>query len=104
MLAQEIGGGIVRRGFTMGAERVRSGRELTKEELLSMPPANRNALVEKKYIELYPERPAAPGQRHVVSAGFGRFDVIEGRKLNASPMTKEEANKLAGKKKGKKRR
>lgn len=117
MLSEDqIGGGVVRRGFQFGDEYVKSGKRLTAEQIVGMPIANRKALVEKQYIDVYPkaatdlapvEAPAgATGERHVVSSGFGKFDVIEGRKLNSASLTKEEAMTLAGlagkKSKGKK--
>lgn len=37
---------------------------------------------------------AASGDRYAVHTGMGRYDVIEGRKLNAEPMTKEAAAEL----------
>lgn len=37
---------------------------------------------------------ASGGQRFAVHTGMGRYDVIEGKKLNAEPMTKDEANAL----------
>lgn len=120
MLADEqIGGGTVRRTFKFGDTQVFAGHPLTAEQIIGIPRANRRALVEKTFIDIYPKPPTdlAPahelprdGERHVVSSGFGKFDVIEGRKLNSAPLTKDEAMTLAGKgavkrkgKKGKKK-
>lgn len=101
--ANEIGGGTVRRTFRFGDAAVFAGKTLTAEQILAMPEANRRALIEKGYIVVYPKPPetetvAAPakGKRHVVATGFGRYDVIEGRKLNKKALTKEEAQALAG--------
>lgn len=106
----EIGGGTVRRTFKFGDEQVFSGKTLTADQILGMPINNRRALIEKGYISVYPKAPDAPaakreakGERHVVSAGFGRFDVIEGVKLNEASLSKDEAMELAGKVKKKSR-
>lgn len=107
----EIGGAVVLQsirtddGTGQMVQRMR-GYRLSAEAVLKMPISNRNAMVSKKIIELFPKAPdsaarAAQGERHVVSAGFGRFDVIEGRKLNQASLSKEEAQALAGTKKAK---
>ena len=98
MPTHEIGGAIVRRTFQCGAKRVTSGQRLTGDEVKAMPVANRNALVEKKYMDLIPNGGgvAAKGERFVISAGFGRFYVVEGRKLNAESLDREQAYALAG--------
>ena len=95
-----IGGGIVRRTFKSGEHRLTSGTKLTAEEIKRMPVANRQALIDKKYIDVYPKAPGGgdgvKAERHVVSAGFGKFHVIEGRKLNDVPLSKDQAQALAG--------
>jgi hypothetical protein len=37
-------------------------------------------------------------ERFVISAGTDAFDVIEGRQLNAKPLNRDEADRLAGNK------
>jgi hypothetical protein len=37
-------------------------------------------------------------ERFVISAGTDAFDVIEGRQLNAKPLNRDEAERLAGNK------
>lgn len=93
----DIGGAIVRRTFTFDTRRLKTGDRLTREEVLGMPGANRNALMEKQYIDVLPRAAIDPDAgRFVVNRGFGKFDVIEGRKLNAEPLaTKDEAEALA---------
>lgn len=101
--AERIGGAYVRRGFTAKGEYLKTGTHLTRADVLSFPSTNRQALLDGGYIEVYP--PGAPGlegiapadtQRFVASAGFGNFNVYEGRKLNSAPLTKAEAQALAG--------
>jgi hypothetical protein len=61
-----------------------------------MPVANRQALIDKRFIEVFPKDATGAGERHIVSAGFGKYHVIEGKKLNEFPLTKQEADALAG--------
>jgi hypothetical protein len=101
MAIDQIGGAVVRRTFSSGGRRLVAGMKLTREEVLSFPTANRNALAEKTFIDLYPlsgssDAPTGKTDRFVVSAGFGRFHVIEGRKLNDEPLDREQAYALAG--------
>ena len=66
---------------------------------MSFPKLNRMALAEKRYIDLVPKGAvgsAASGQRFVISEGFGRFNVIEGKKLNEEALDREQAYALAG--------
>jgi hypothetical protein len=95
-----IAGGRVTRTFRMNGKQLFAGHMLTREELLRMPAQNRNAMVENGYMTVWPKEavasePAA-SERHVSHSGFGKYDVIEGRKLNDAPLTREEAHALAG--------
>lgn len=95
---QDIGGGYVRRRFSRGTEAMTPGQQLTREEILAFPHANRQSLVDNGYVDIYPpsaEQLAAPRQRFVAGGSFGRFDVYEGRKLNDAPLSKAEALALA---------
>lgn len=98
MKADQIGGAVVRRVFNSGGKQMRPGTYLTAEEVLNFPYANRQALADKHFIELYPKGLAATtkAERFVVSAGFGRFHVLEGKKLNDEPIDREQAYALAG--------
>lgn len=91
----EIGGGVVRRRFTMNGESVVPGTKLSREEILAMPINNRNALIRNKNLDVYPPAAIPVGVRHVVHIGSGRFDVIVGVKLNDRALTREEADALA---------
>jgi hypothetical protein len=109
----EIGFGRVERKITVGDEELLRGRELTYEQLAAMPAANRNALIENRFISVFPKgvavrRPdgqvparveiveGASGEMHVIAKGFGRWDVIQGS-IVASGLSKEAAEQLAGK-------
>lgn len=94
----EIGGGYVRRRFTCGGRVRYSGEKLTAEDLAAMPHRNREALIEMRSIDIYPKGDGGSqySERHIVHRGCGKFDVIEGRKLNTEPLTKEQAEALAG--------
>lgn len=96
----EIGGAIVRRTFTTDGKKLVPGQRLTEQEVLSFPTLNRMALAEKRWIDLVPKNgtTAAPekAERFVISAGFGNFHVIEGKKLNDEALDREQAYALAG--------
>lgn len=92
--SREIGGGYVRIRFSRLRdgllESLAPGTPLTAAEIEAM--ANGRRLINTEHIAVYP--PLPPGERHVVARG-SKFDVIEGRKLNDRPMTKDEAEELA---------
>lgn len=96
---EDIGGAIVTSAFRRGTEYVLRGTRLSREDVLAIRKPNRNSMIENGVISIYPlagESPGrAPVERHVISRGFGKFDVIEGRQLNDAPMSKEDAEELA---------
>lgn len=104
---EQIGGAYVRRTFSLGGERVNpASPPIPREVLLGLPKANLNALIANGYLDPYPlgpdgQAPVAPitvikpVKRFVAKSGKG-FDVFEGEKLNADPLTKEQAETLAG--------
>ncbi len=93
----EIGGGVVRRRFSMNGESVAPGTRLTAAQILAMPLNNRRALVRNRNIDVFPPSGAASaaGTRHIVHNGGGRFDVIVGVKINDRILSREEAEELA---------
>jgi hypothetical protein len=106
--ADQIGGAHVVRAFNAGGERIRTGTVLTGDYIRNIPTANRNCLIDKHYIAVWPKSgdavspPVSSGtgqrpERHVVTLGFGHFAVIEGSVVNDKPLTREEAYALAGK-------
>ncbi len=100
----QIGGGRVERPFTMGDRTLPRGTVLTREQIVGIRTANRSSLIDKGYLMVWPREALSSGQpvvtepqeRHVVNIGFGRWNVIEGRKLNQEPLDKESAHLLAG--------
>ena len=91
-----IGGGFVRISFTDGTERLKPGTPLTAEKIKSWH--NHQRLISNDMIAVYPPSgPSAdlPKERHIISRGYGHYDVIEGRKLNDKVLTKAEAEALA---------
>lgn len=96
---EHIGGATVNRLFNSPANPVRVGMTLTREQVLAYPSRNRQSLIDGGYLSIHPRVPA--GETHIVSRGFGKFDVIEGRKLNVDPLeSKEEAEALVAALKG----
>lgn len=105
----EIGGGRVIVAFQAGETRIKPGTLLTPEFIRALPANNRNLLIDRHYIEVWPKvdgpvSPPAPNsasgpgaERHVVSLGFGNYGVIEGRALHDRPLSREAAYALAGK-------
>ena len=91
--SNEIGGGYVRLGFTDATRRYKMGEQLTAAQIKSFH--NHRRMIDIGKIAVYPPAPAGKSERHVVSTGFGRFDVIEGHKLNDRALTKDEAEELA---------
>ncbi len=103
----QIEGAIVTFPFFMAGKYIRNGEWLDHETLARMPINNRNALQDKGYLYPVPKAAAAamgyvppgpvmPAERHVVSCGFGRYNVIEGHVLNEKPVGKAAAYELAG--------
>jgi hypothetical protein len=98
---QDIGGARVRRVFTMRGEFLKAGHHLKVDEVLAIPIANRRALIDAGFLEIYPR--GAPPSKHNeerfiirTKGDHDKFDVIAGHKLNQSPLTRVEADRLAG--------
>jgi hypothetical protein len=92
--SNEIGGGYVRLAFTDSERRYKPGQPLTAAQIKAFH--NHRRMIDIGKIAVYPPAPSAGlADRHIVSIGFGRFDVIEGRKLNNKRLTKDEAEALA---------
>lgn len=123
----EIGGAKVARSFcsptlaalgvaTNAKGNIAMGAELPVEALRNIPKANRDCLIENRFIQVWPcgtatgpavatksEKQAEPSTaaparsvRHVIPTGFGRYMVIEGVMLGTK-LSREDAEKLAGK-------
>lgn len=97
----DIGGAYVARTFTSKGRQLKRGDHLGADEVLSIPIANRRALADAGYINIYPKRAATvqprsgKDERFVIMTGKNEFGVIEGRKINDRPLSKEAAEKLA---------
>lgn len=92
----DVGGARVRRTFTRSGETMRMGQMLSAAEVLAIPITNRRALSDSNFIEVFPRGPLeSVGENHIVHLGRGQFDVIRGVKLNAAPLTKDDAEELA---------
>lgn len=107
MHIDQIGGAQVYRAFRMGERYMRRGDAVTLDELRAMPAANRNVLIEKEFLRVWPKHASteslggamvgrAEVERIICPRGFGRYDVVEGKKLNDTPLSKEAAHALAG--------
>jgi hypothetical protein len=55
---------------------------------------NRRALIRNGNIDVFPPS-SEDGERFIVQVSKGRYDVIVGRKLNAEPVSHDEAQALA---------
>jgi hypothetical protein len=92
--ADLVGGAYVQLPIRVGGCYLGRGVHLSRDEVLGM--RNWDALQRSRNIRVYPRSPVTSvGQRHIVHLGRGQYDVIEGRKLNAAPVSKEEAEELA---------
>jgi hypothetical protein len=94
-----IGGAIVCRGFSLSdGAHARPGTTLSEALVRAMK--NRMALESAGYIKIFAKNPiqAAPpegdAKRYIVHCGQGRYDVIEGTRLNTEFLSKEEALEL----------
>lgn len=56
---REIGGGIVRRLFTAGERTYRAGDHIEADVIKAWPATNRRALIENRFLEVYPVAPSA---------------------------------------------
>jgi len=92
---ERIGGARVKHGFKFGERNVNSGDFLTRKEVRSIPIRNRNALIDAGFIQVFPLE-SSGGDRFVVPAGKGLFHVVEGKRLTSEPLSREQAEALAG--------
>jgi len=104
MREEEIGGALVCRPFQRGKAWLKGGDELSGDEVRAIPIANRRALIDSHFLELFPVPshfvpPAPPpGDRFIVRRAHDSYDVIEGRRLNDEPLTEKAAMALADQK------
>lgn len=116
MPINEISFGVVERAIMVGDTKMLRGTELSHDVLARMPPANRNALIENRFISVFPKgvtvrhSAAAPdvvvpvaeelreaqGEMHIISKGFGKWDVVQGTLVGVG-LSREEALAMAEK-------
>lgn len=103
--ADQIGGGIVRHPFRMGARYLTANTKLSPDEVMSINAVNRGVLIDKGFIAIWPRGddtpavkviPITEGERFAVHTGGGRYDVIEGRRVNDASLSREEAQAMTG--------
>lgn len=96
----EVGGALVRRPCRVAGADRRIGDQLTDAELASIPVTNLRALVEQRFIVVWPRASRAdaapPGEPFVVPVpGTNRFSVVVGVPVNPAPLSRTEAEALA---------
>jgi hypothetical protein len=63
-----IGGAVVRRPFTTRGKTIRGGVHLTRDEIMAMPVANRNAMISSGILEVFPRTEASAPKRKSAAA------------------------------------
>ena len=95
LVDEDIGGAKVLRQFNKGGQNLKAGTVLTAEEVLSIPIANRRALIDSGYLALSAKgHSKEPAERYMIQTGKGAYDVIAGHKLNKKALSREEAEDL----------
>lgn len=61
---KDIGGGIVRRTFRSVDTTYRAGEKISAEQIMAWPHSNRRALIENRFIEVYPVTPATASMKN----------------------------------------
>lgn len=99
---EEIGGAKVFRQMTLFGKVYVRGELVPVELLRKVPKQNLRALMDQRFIVVWPIGEASPqlptGDDEVFvynRPGTSRYDVIVGRRLNHAPLSKTEADKLA---------
>jgi len=87
----DIGGARVNMTFNHSGKIFRRGEHMSAAEVRSIAPKNRDAAESAGFIRVY----ARGGERFIVAVAKDKFNVIEGRRLNDKPLTREEADALA---------
>jgi hypothetical protein len=99
--AADVGGAVVVRRFTLNGEPCERNKRLTRDEVLSIPVRNREALVSSGIIREFPlsligAASPLPSERFVVRRPDLRFDVVQGFRVNDEPLhSKADAEALA---------
>jgi hypothetical protein len=95
-----LAGAVVRRPYSQGGDRIYAGAVLSRDAFLAIGHAVRRLFVrEGRVTPFYIPDAAAPppaGECHLIHRGAGRYDVVRGVLLNIYPLSREEAETLAG--------
>jgi hypothetical protein len=110
----ELAGAVVRRPFNRAGARVPVGAVLSAEDYMAINYPVRRVFANSGQITPFYRRPgdadytpseppaariavapAAPGVRHIIHRGGGRYDVVSGSILNDQPLSRETAEALA---------
>ena len=103
MADADIGGAIVGMGYTTWKDgamvHIKAGTRLTGDQVRAMPKANRRSFISNGTLQIFPTAEAVVGRaRFMVQVKKDQYDVIEGRKLNDHPLSREEAEALVAQK------
>lgn len=100
----QLGGARVFRPCTIGGIKRRSSEVLSGEDLASLPRQSLKALIDQRFIVAWPKGtdagPTVAADEEVLvynRVGTSTYDVVVGRRLNARPLSKHEAETLADK-------
>ncbi len=97
----QLGGARVFRPCNIAGQLRKSGDTLDAETLAAMPKAALRALVDQRFIVPWPKSPLPQdGDDEILiynRLGTSTYDVVLGKKLNATPLTKVDAEALATK-------
>lgn len=88
----EILGGTALRRFNIGAREIKPGTKLLAHEVRGIAPANRKALVEIGSLDVH--RRSEDDENFMIHRGGAKYDVIQGRKINDEPLSKDDAEEL----------
>lgn len=95
-----ITGALVRRAYSQGGETIPAGTRLSVDEFEAINASVRRLWVrDGNLLPIYTPDESVPrplGTRHVIHRGAGRYDVVQGVQINTDPLSREEAEALAG--------
>lgn len=91
-----VGGAYVERPFRVLNELKPRGTTLTRAEVLSLRPQNRDALINGNFMREFPSAPnAEDGQLFVTRGSDLKYYVVRGFVVNDRPLTRDEAERMA---------
>jgi len=84
---------VVLRPLFLDGRKAMPGEPIGRAEAARLPPGNRRALEANGKVRWFAE-PEGEMRRWRVPAGSGRYDVVEGARLNDEPLSREAADAL----------